>query len=92
MCKGNKSADSPFSHTEPPRPAGHLQLKSLPSFSQVPPCRQGWELQGFLWCSLPRTWATVVAGGGAVVVGASVVVVVGRGVVTGAEVVVVRLP
>lgn len=38
---------TPFSHTAPPRPAGHLQLKSFPLSSQVPPCRQGCESHGF---------------------------------------------
>lgn len=35
-----------FSHTAPPLPAGQLQVNSLPSSSQVPPCRQGCESQG----------------------------------------------
>lgn len=58
-----------------------MQLKSLPSSSQVPPWRQGWELHGVLWWALvlPRLWveagAVAVAGGSGVVTGAAVVVV-----------------
>lgn len=89
------TASSPFSHTEPPRPAGHLQLKSPPWCSQVPPWRHGCELQGFwaLWLGGVPTWETVLVGGGVLVVMAvAVVEAAAGGAVFGGAVVVLRLP